>query len=101
MTADPPLPRLPRPKAPMSIDLRNVSDEALQSEYRRRQEIERNFVWAVSLMRDFAVWESESGRARKITEWHARQLAEKLCEVLGISREEFSKRIVATSKPAA
>jgi len=82
----------------MSIDLRAISDEELQSEYRRRQEIERNFVWAVTLMRDYAVWESESGRARKITEWHARQLAERLCEVLGVSREEFSRRVVEAAK---
>jgi hypothetical protein len=83
----------------MAIDLRSISDAELHVEYRRREEIERNFVWSVSIMRDYAIWESESGRSRKITEWHARQIAEKLCEVLGLSREEFSKRIVDASKP--
>jgi hypothetical protein len=82
----------------MSIDLRSISDEELQSEYRRREEIERNFVWSVSLMRDYAIWESESGRARKITEWHARQIAEKLCDVIGMTREEFSRRVIDASK---
>ena len=82
----------------MSIDLRTISDDDLHAEYRRREEIERNFVWSVALMRDYAVWESESGRARKITEWHARQIAEKLCEVIGISREEFARRIIEASK---
>ena len=82
----------------MSINLRDIPDAELQAEYRRREEIERNFTWSISLMRDYAVWESESGRARKITEWHARQIAEKLCDVLGISREQFAKRIVAESK---
>jgi len=82
----------------MSIDLRTISDDDLDAEYRRREEIERNFVWSVALMRDYAVWESESGRARKITEWHARQIAEKLCEVIGISREEFARRIIEASK---
>ena len=28
----------------MNIDLRSISDEDLQTEYRRRAEIERNFV---------------------------------------------------------
>jgi hypothetical protein len=82
----------------MSISLRDIPDADLQAEYRRREEIERNFTWSISLMRDYAVWESESGRARKITEWHARQIAEKLCDVLGISREQFSKRVIAESK---
>jgi hypothetical protein len=82
----------------MSIDLRTISDDDLHAEYRRRGEIERNFVWSVALMRDYAVWESESGRARKITEWHARQIAEKLCEVIGISREEFARRVIDASK---
>ena len=82
----------------MSIDLRTISDDDLHAEYRRREEIERNFVWSVALMRDYAVWESESGRARKITEWHARQIAEKLCEVIGISREEFARRVIDASK---
>jgi hypothetical protein len=84
----------------MGINLRDIPDADLQAEYRRRSEIERNFAWSVSLMRDYAVWESESGRARKITEWHARQIAERLCEVLGISREQFSKRLIAESKRA-
>lgn len=84
----------------MAIDLRSISDAELHVEYRRREEIERNFVWSVSIMRDYAIWESESGRSRKITEWHARQIAERLCEVLGLSREEFSKRVVEASKPA-
>ena len=82
---------------PMDIDLRTISDDAFAAEYRRRQEIERSFVWSVSLMRDYAVWETESGRARKITEWHARQLAERLCVVLGISREEFANRLIDAS----
>ena len=82
----------------MNIDLRSISDEELQSEYRRREEIERNFVWSVTLMRDWAVWESESGRARKITEWHARKIAEKLCEVIGMSRDEFARRIIQSAK---
>jgi hypothetical protein len=82
----------------MDIDLRSVPDEELLREYRRRAEIERNFVWAVSLMRDYAVWESESGRARKVTEWHARQIAERLCAVLGVSREEFSRRVIEAEK---
>ena len=81
----------------MDIDLRQISDDALHAEYRRRQEIERSFVWAVSLMRDYAVWETESGRARKITEWHARQIAERLCSVLGISREAFAACLIEES----
>jgi hypothetical protein len=86
------------PRQKMSIDLRSISDEELQSEYRRREEIERNFVGSVSLIRDYAIWESESGRSRKITEWHARKIAEKLCDVIGISREEFAKRVIDASK---
>ena len=82
----------------MSIDLQSVSDEALRAEYQRREEIERKFIWAVALMRDYAVWESDTGRHRKITEWHARQIAERLCLVLGISREEFAKRVIDSSK---
>lgn len=82
----------------MNLDLQTISDDDLHAEYRRRQDIERNFVWAVALMREFAVWESESGRARKITEWHARQIAERLCDVIGISREEFSRRVIDASK---
>jgi hypothetical protein len=81
----------------MSIDLRTISDDELHAEYQRREEIERRFVWSITLMREYAVWESESGRARKITEWHARHLAEKLCEVIGISREEFAKRVIDAS----
>ncbi len=81
----------------MTIDLRDIPDDALQAEFRRREEIERRFAWSVSLMREFAVWESEGGRSRKITEWHARELAEKLCGVLGISREQFANRIIARS----
>ena len=84
----------------MTINLRDIPDDALQAEFRRREEIERRFAWAVSLMREFAVWESEGGRARKITEWHARRLAERLCAALGISREEFSKRVIAESAAA-
>ena len=37
----------------MDIDLQTVSDGDLHAEYRRRQEIERHFVWAVALMRDY------------------------------------------------
>jgi hypothetical protein len=85
----------------MNIDLHNISDDELHAEYRRRQEIEGRFVWAVALMRDYAVWESESGRARKITEWHARQIAERLCDVIGISREEFARRVIDASKERA
>ena len=85
----------------MDIDLQTVSDGDLHAEYRRRQEIERHFVWAVALMRDYAVWESESGRARKITEWHARQIAEKLCVVIGITREEFARRVIGAAKVSA
>ncbi len=81
----------------MTIDLRDIPDDALQAEFRRREEIERRFAWSVSLMRDYAVWESEGGRARKVTEWHARKIAERLCATLGISREEFSKRVIAAS----
>lgn len=81
----------------MTIDLRDIPDDALQAEFRRREEIERKFAWSVSLVRDYAVWESEGGRARKITEWHARKIAERLCAALGISREEFSKRVIAES----
>jgi hypothetical protein len=79
------------------LDLRAVPDDDLLAEYRRRQEIERRFVWAVSLMRDYAIWESENGRIRKITEWHARQIAEKLCEVVGISRDDFAKLVIDAS----
>ena len=86
------------PATAPAIDLRNVPDAALLAEYRRREEIERNFAWSVALMRDFAVWESESGRARKITEWHARQIAERLCDVLGIGREEFAQRLIAAAR---
>lgn len=85
----------------MSIDLRTISDEELHAEYQRREEIERRFVWSVTLMREYAVWESESGRARKVTEWHARQIAEKVCEVIGISREEFARRVIDASKSSA
>lgn len=85
----------------MSIDLRTISDEELHAEYQRREEIERRFVWSVTLMREYAVWESESGRARKVTEWHARQIAEKVCEVIGISREEFARRVIDASKNSA
>ena len=83
---------------PHPIDLRGVPDAALMAEYRRREEIERNFAWSVTLMREYAVWESESGRARKITEWHARQIAEQLCDVLGIGREEFAQRVIARAR---
>jgi hypothetical protein len=82
----------------MNVDLRTIPDDDLHAEYRRREEIERNFVWSVALMRDYAVWESESGRARKITEWHARQIAERLCVVIGVSREEFARRVINASK---
>jgi hypothetical protein len=85
----------------MNLDIRSISDSVLQAECRRREEIERNFAWSVSLMRDYAVWESESGRARKVTEWHARQIAEKLCEVMGMSREEFAKRVIGAAKQSA
>jgi hypothetical protein len=80
------------------LDLTSIPDSDLRAEYQRREEIERNFAWSISLMRNYAVWESESGRARKVTEWHARQIAEKLCDVLGISREEFAKLVIADSK---
>lgn len=85
----------------MSIDLHTISDDELHAEYQRRQEIERHFVWAVGLMRDYAVWESESGRARKITEWHARQIAERLCDVIGITREDFARRVIGAAKEKA
>ena len=77
----------------MTIDLRDIPDDALQAEFRRREEIERKFAWSVSLVREFAVWESEGGRSRKITEWHARKIAEKLCSVLQIPREQFANRL--------
>lgn len=81
----------------MTINLKDIPDDQLQAEFRRREEIERKFAWAVSLMREFAVWESEGGRVRKITEWHARKIAERLCTALGVTREEFSKRVIAES----
>ena len=56
------------------------------------EEIERKFIWSAALMRDYAVWESETSRYRKITEWHARQIADRLCLVFGISREEFASQ---------
>jgi hypothetical protein len=84
----------------MTIDLRDIPDDALQAEFRRREEIERKFAWSVTLVREFAVWESEGGRSRKITEWHARQIAEKLCGVLQISREQFANRVIADSAAA-
>ena len=37
--------------------------------------------------------------ARKITEWHARKIAGTLCAVLGITREQFSNRVIAKSAP--
>jgi hypothetical protein len=77
-----------------TIDLRSISDDEFQAEYRRREDIERSFVWSVSLMRDYAVWESDTGRSKKITEWHARQIAEKLCAAFGMSREEFASRVI-------
>ena len=82
----------------MNIDLRSIPDEDLQREFLRRADVERNFAWAVSLVREYAVWESESGRARKITEWHARQIAERLCDVLDITREEFARRVINADK---
>ena len=82
----------------MNIDLRTISDDAFQAEYRRREDIERSFAWSVSLMRDYAVWESESGRSKKITEWHARQIAERLCKVLDMPREEFASRLIEASR---
>lgn len=85
----------------MNLDLRSISDADLFAEYRRRDEIERNFAWSASLLRDYAVWESEGGRARKITEWHARQICEELCHALGISREEFAARLIEHSRRAA
>ena len=84
----------------MSLDLRSIPDADLLAEYRRRDDIERNFAWSASLLRDYAVWESEAGRARKITEWHARQICEKLCVVLDISREEFARRLIEHSRHA-
>lgn len=83
----------------MTINLRDIPDEALAAEFYRREEIERKFAWSVSLMRDYAVWESEGGRARKITEWHARKIAETLCTLLRIAREQFSNRVIAKSAP--
>ena len=85
----------------MTIDLRDICDDALQAEFRRREEIERKFAWSVSLVREFAVWESEGGRSRKITEWHARKIAEKLCSVLQIPREQFANRVIADSATEA
>ncbi|MBC8072567.1 MAG: hypothetical protein IAG13_29870 [Deltaproteobacteria bacterium] len=85
----------------MTINLRDIPDDALQAEFRRREEIERKFAWSVSLMREFAVWESEGGRARKVTEWHARKIAETLCTVLEISREQFSNRVIAHAAATA
>jgi hypothetical protein len=82
----------------MTLDLQSIPDAELLAEYRRREDIERNFAWAVSLMRDYASWESESGRARKVTEWHARQIAEKLCNALALTREEFSRRVIEHSR---
>jgi hypothetical protein len=79
----------------MNPDLQSISDADLRAEYRRREAVELNFTWAVSLMRDYAVWESETGRARKITEWHARQIAERLCTVIGMSRQDFAARVIA------
>ena len=84
----------------MNLDLRAISDADLFAEYRRRDEIERNFAWSASLLRDYAVWESEGGRARKITEWHARQICEELCVALGISREEFASRLIDHARRA-
>ena len=85
----------------MTIDLRDIPDDALQAEFRRREEIERKFVWSVSLVREFAVWESEGGRSCKITEWHARKIAEKICSVLQIPREQFANRVIADSATEA
>ena len=84
--------------AHMSLDLRSIPDADLLAEYRRRDDIERNFAWSASLLRDYAIWENEAGRARKITEWHARQICEKLCLVLDISREEFARRLIDHSR---
>ena len=84
-----------------TFNLRDIPDDALQAEFQRREEIERKFIWAVAQMREFAVWESDGGRARKITEWHARKHAERLCVALGISREEFSELVIAESASAA
>ena len=85
----------------MTIDLRDIPDDALRTEFRRREEIERKFAWSVTLVREFAVWESEGGRSRKITEWHARKIAEKLCSVLQVSREHFADRVIADSVAVA
>ena len=82
----------------MNLDLRSISDDDLRAEFRRRETKELDFVWAVSLMREYAVWESDSGRARKVTEWHAKQIAERLCEVLGLSREQFAQMVIADHK---
>jgi hypothetical protein len=82
----------------MNLDLQSISDADLRAEYRRREAVELDFTWAVSLMRDYAVWESETGRARKVTEWHARQIAEKLCAAIGMSRDEFAKLVIAHHK---
>ena len=81
------------------MNLKDIPDHLLQAEFQRREGIERNFAWSVSLMPDSAIWESEGGRARKITEWHARKIAERLCEVFEIPREEFARRIIAAPGP--
>ena len=81
----------------MNIDLASIPDELLVAEYRRREDIERSFAWATALMRDYAIWESETGRSRKITEWHARQIAEKLCSVFGMTREDFARQVIEHS----
>lgn len=91
----------PHGPATMTIDLRDIPDDALQAEFRRREEIERKFAWSVSLVREFAVWESEGGRSRKITEWHARKIAERLCSVLQVSREQFANRVIADAEAEA
>jgi hypothetical protein len=80
------------------LDLTSIPDSDFRAEYQRREKIERDFAWSVSLIRDYAVWESENGRARKVTEWHARQIAERLCDVINISREEFASLIIADAK---
>lgn len=77
------------------MNLTDIPHDQLMAELHRRDEIERRFSWSVALMRDYAVWESETGRARKITEWHARTIAERLCTVLGISRDEFARKVAA------
>jgi hypothetical protein len=81
-----------------TIDLQSILDAQFQIEYERRKKIERNFAWATSLVREYAVWESENGRSRKITEWHARQIAERLCDVMGLAREDFARMVIADSK---